>query len=303
MKNKRSLFFSLYIFLSANIIISAQQKPLIRFGIMADIQYCNCENNGNRFYRNSLPKLDKAVSFFNSNQVDFTINLGDLVDKNFSDLDSVLIFLNKLDRKVINISGNHDYGGVSNNKTLYDKLSMPDEYFIYEIPEHNWLFIFLNTNELSSYANIKGTEKETEFNTLKEKLKKEGRKNSAPWNGGISKKQLSWLNNLLSEADKTDQRVLIFAHHPLYPDNGLTALNDKEILSVIEKYNCVKAVFAGHHHPGDFGYYKSIPFITLEGIVETEYDNSFGIVTVYNNRITIEGKGRMTSRELDTNKK
>jgi len=40
------------------------QKPLFRFGIIADVQYCPSEPEGTRYYRNSLPKLREALSYF-----------------------------------------------------------------------------------------------------------------------------------------------------------------------------------------------------------------------------------------------
>jgi hypothetical protein len=44
--------------------------------------------------------------------------------------------------------------------------------------------------------------------------------------------------------------------------------------------------------------YKNIPVVTVEGVVETENENAFGIVKIYDNKIILEGKGRMTSRML-----
>jgi beta-galactosidase len=92
--------------------------------------------------------------------------------------------------------------------------------------------------------------------------------------------------------------VLVFSHHPLYPESAFTALNNIEILNVITDYSCVKAVFSGHHHAGSFAYYKNIPVVTVEGMVETEGENAFGIVQLYDNKIVVEGTERMTSREL-----
>jgi hypothetical protein len=38
------------------------QKPLFSFGIIADVQYCDCEPVGTRYYRSSLSKLAEAVT-------------------------------------------------------------------------------------------------------------------------------------------------------------------------------------------------------------------------------------------------
>lgn len=45
------------------------------------------------------------------------------------------------------------------------------------------------------------------------------------YNGGVSKKQLSWLEDQLAEASRAGQRVISFGHVPIHPaDNSLTTL-------------------------------------------------------------------------------
>lgn len=269
-------------------------KPLIQFGLFADAQYADCEPNINRFYRNSLPKLEECIGYFNREKVQFTINLGDLIDRDFGDFDTLLTCLKGLDRKVYHLTGNHDYKGVTDNNVLYKKLNMPAEYYAFE--KKKWVFVFLNTNELANYANVAGTEKEQELSALRRQIKATGGRQGASWNGGVSAKQLEWLDQLLAKSEKAGKRVLIFAHHPLWPKSAFTALNNMEILNVVDRYSCVKAIFAGHHHTGGFAYFKDIPVVTAEGMVETEHDNSYGVVKLYEDKIVIEGKGRMTSR-------
>lgn len=280
-----------------NKLLSQEKTPLIHFGIIADIQYGDCEPNINRYYRDAINKLGTCVSDLNDNKVQFTINLGDLIDRNFADLDSVLLRLKKLEAKVYNTTGNHDYAKTIDNKTLYKKLNMPSEYYTFK--KKNWRFIILNTNEIASYSNIKTPEAENELAEMMQKIKSEGRKNGYSWNGGISNEQMQWLDKLLSKAQKNNENVLIFSHHPLFPDNNHNALNDKEILETITKYNCVKAAFSGHNHAGNYGVYNNIPFTTIQGMIETEKENAYAIVKVYDNSIEIDGKGRVPSRQLN----
>lgn len=296
MKAVKSLVVALVgcLCIPGNPLRAQDEKPLIQFGLFADAQYADCEPNINRYYRKSLPKLEECINYFNQEKVQFTINLGDIIDRDLADLDTMLTCLKRLDHKVYHLTGNHDYKGVTDNKVLYKKLNMPSEYYSFE--KKKWVFIFLNTNELASYANVKGTEKEQELSALRQKIKETGGIQGASWNGGVSAKQLEWLDKLLAKSEKSGKRVLIFAHHPLWPKTAFTALNNIEILDIIDKYSCVKAIFAGHHHAGGFAYFKDIPVVTAEGMVETEHGNSFGVVKIYNDKIEIEGKGRMTSR-------
>jgi beta-galactosidase len=298
MKIIKILYVSLVISLfHSEVNVSAQEnKPLFQFGLIADIQYADCDPAGSRFYRNSLRKLEEAVDHFNKQKVGFTINLGDVIDRNFGDFDSVLICLNHLKNKVYNTTGNHDYNGITDNQILYKKLGMTSGYYAFD--ENNWVFIMLNTNEIADYANIAGTEKEQELSVMLNQIKLSGGRQGASWNGGISKKQLQWLNDQLAEIEKSNSKALVFSHHPLYPESEFTALNNSEILNVISNYSCVKAIFSGHHHTGSFAYFKGIPVVTVEGMIETEIDNSFGIVKIYHDKIVLEGKGRMRLREL-----
>lgn len=276
-------------------------KETIKFGIIADIQYCDCGTRGSRFYRNSLQKLEKSIDDFNKEEVRFIVNLGDLVDRDTPrNLDSVLVRLGKSNVPVYNLTGNHDYDNVTNNDQLYKQLDMPGEY--YAIREDNWCFIMLNTNEVSSYANVEGTSKEVELAKMLQKIKDEKLPNGASYNGGVSKRQIQWLKSELEKSQQDSVNTLIFSHHPIYGAEGLTALNDLEITELLSRYPTVKGVISGHHHPSAFGVYKDIPFITTAGMIETETENAYGMVTIYPDKIELEGKGRTQSHSISLKK-
>ena len=283
--------------LPATGILARKDEPILRFGLIADIQYADCEPWGKRFYANSLRKLDDCIDCLNERNVKFTVNLGDIVDRNFADFDSVLVRLNRLKKRVYNTTGNHDYGGVANNETLYKKLNMPSEY--YSFRKRKWVFVMLNTNEISSYANVESTAKERELKVMLENIASSGGTHGKEWNGGVGGVQLRWLDEVLRKAERSGNNVLVFTHHPLYPATWLSALNHTEILETITKYSCVKAVFSGHDHEGNFAVYKNIPVVTVEGMLDTENENAFGIVEIYDDKIVLEGKGRVTSRIMN----
>ena len=239
---------------STNLAV-AQNKDassIIKFGLFADTQYADCPSQNTRYYREALQKLDTCIEYFNRQEVQFTINLGDITDRKNSDLEVIKQHLSQLNHKIYHLTGNHDYKDITNNSVLYKQLSMPSEY--YSFKKGDWVFIMLNTNEIASYANIAGTPKE--------------------------KKGLS---------------VLIFSHHPLYPQSDFSALNGNEIVDTLSKYSCIKAAFSGHHHAGAFGYYKNIPLITLEGMVETENQNAYAIVEISQDHLLVKGQGRASS--------
>lgn len=300
MKSFTIIFF---LFISATFTISIAQtkisEPILKMGLIADIQYGDCATNGSRFYRNSINKLREAVKDINDNNVHFTVNLGDFTDRNLADLDVVMAELGMLNANMYSITGNHDYVGVKDNQVLYNKLFLPSDYYSLGFPRLGIQFLFLNSNDISSYSNVLDVDKQVELETIKAKLKAENRKNNYSWNGALSKEQLNWLENKLKLAHDENVRIVICMHHPLYPDNNHNALNDREILEVIGKYDCVKAVLSGHNHAGNFAYYKGIPFITVEGMIETEADNAYGIVEIFKDKMVVKGRGRVTSRKID----
>lgn len=288
------LFIALF-FLPAD-TMAGTEKPSVRFGLLADIQYADVDAAGNRYYRNSLEKLDECVESLNSEKVAFTINLGDAIDRDFADFDPVMTRLERLEDRVFSTTGNHDYSGNEADDRIFDKLGMPSEY--YSFYKKGWVFIMLNTNEISEYSCGHTTYRERQLATMYDTIRSHGGHQAASYNGGIGNMQFKWLHSELARAENSGKKVLIFTHHPLWPESGFTALNNTEILDMLDNYRCVKAVFCGHHHVGDFAYFGNIPVITVEGMIETETENSFGIVELYDDRIVIKGTGRMSSRIL-----
>ena len=291
--NKLAYFFTLFVLMGSLNTHAQAPKPVLRVGLIADIQYANAETRGTRYYRNSLNKLRACVEDLNQQKVQFSLNLGDVVDRDPKDLDSVLSILDRLKKPVYNTTGNHDYHGVTENKSLFAKLGMPSEY--YSLEKKGCLFILLNTNEIASYANVTGTWKEKELKNMMDSIKAVKGVNAQEYNGGISSRQLKWVDSLLAKAQSQKLKVFILSHHPLDFSRGFTALNSQAILRVIDKYTCVKALLAGHHHIGDFGNHLSIPCITLEGMVETSDKNAYGILEIYTDHFEVKGIGRTKS--------
>mgnify|MGYP001216147547 CR=1 FL=1 len=293
---RRLQIFTLFILFHFHVQGQESQSP-IHIGIIADIQYADRDDRGTRYYKASLQKLDTAVTFLNRHRVACTVVFGDLVDQGIKDLPPITRRLGQLQAPVYNILGNHDYEDARDKNILYTHYNMIAPYYTFD--KGNWRLIILNTNELSEYATNPGTSLYEEWKTINDQLKEEGRKNARPWNGGIGKKQISWMEEQLKKATLEAKNVLVLTHHPLFPENGLEALNNREILKLIIQYSCVRAVISGHHHEGNYAYYKKIPIVTLEGMVETAGHNAFGVMSLHEDKIEISGQGRLTSRVLN----
>lgn len=289
------LCFLLFIFFHVNGYAQENNQNL-RIGLIADIQYADKDDGKTRFYRASLDKLDDAIKSLNQDSLNFTAVFGDFVDEGPKDLEPILSRLKKLKAPFYGLLGNHDYPKEFDSK-LYQKFGMENDY--YAISKGNWHFIFLNSNELSSYAVEKGSKMEKDFLELESRQKALGRENVQPWNGGISRKQMTWLKKEIIRAERTGKNIIVFSHHPILPENGLEILNNQELLKFLVSHRSIKAVLSGHHHTGNFVNYEGLPLITLEGMVETKDQNAYGILEIADDHLEIKGFGRLVSRLIE----
>ena len=78
-------------------------------GIIADCQYCDCDIKWDRYYKKSPKRLKEAVTELNKHELDYTIHLGDFIDKRFSSFDSLVPTWNKLRSTSYHVLGNHDF--------------------------------------------------------------------------------------------------------------------------------------------------------------------------------------------------
>lgn len=273
------------------------QKPLFSFGIVSDVQYSDYEHIGTRFYRSAPGKLREAMTTFKKDSISFVINLGDLIDRDFGSYKSMLDIMDSSGLKVYHVAGNHDY---SVDKQFKNKLPVliPSKKGYYSFVYDNLRFICLNGNELSTYiSNNKTATKEAESNLSA--MKEKGEINAVEWNGGFSNEQIKWLKEELDYAMAADEKVILVCHFPVAPENVHNLLNYKVVLPLLENYRNIIAWFNGHNHAGNYSKLNMIHFVTFKGMVETESDNSFARIDVYNNKLGIRGYGREKSQILD----
>ena len=276
--------------------ISKNAKAQISFGVFADCQYCDCETSNTRFYRNSLQKLEKAITHFNQNEkLEFVVNVGDLIDRNFASFTPLKPILQKLNKPVYHLPGNHDFEVEPEHlKKVPKELGLSAMY--YSLVKKDWMFVFLDGTDISFFTADKEKVKLAEKMSVR--LKAEGKPNYHPWNGGIGEQQLNWLNNQLQQAESENLNVAIFCHHPLLPFESHALWNQGKVLSMLENYSCVKLWMNGHNHAGNYVFQSGIHFITLKGMVETENENAFGEVIFSNKEIEIKGFGREENRKF-----
>jgi manganese-dependent ADP-ribose/CDP-alcohol diphosphatase len=266
---------------------------LFKFGVVADVQYGHEEDAGRCRFRKSLEKLDDAVSTLNQQDLDFVVQLGDLINGGEKAFDELQPVWSKLQHKSYSVLGNHDLCVPDTLKSsMYLKLGMPYRYYSQVLK--NWKLIFLDGNDMSFNAFPKGSEKYNATKVYFEQLESK----SEWWNGAIGETQLQWLENELIASEKSQQRVLVFCHYPLFSEDKYLLWNSQDVLHIISRFSCVKAWLNGHYHEGGAVLENGKHYITLKGMVETD-DNSFATIAVYDDKLEICGIGREESRLLE----
>ncbi|MCJ8517394.1 3',5'-cyclic AMP phosphodiesterase CpdA [Pseudorhizobium tarimense] len=273
--------------------------PLIRFGVIADPQYAPLPPNLglNRYFANSLAKLDEAVAAFNAEELSFVVTLGDLVDRGFENFDAVLARYAPLRHDSIFLPGNHDF--IVAPEQLPDvraKLSMPAPY--HHFSRNGLRFVVIDGNEESLFYTAKDDPRRERAVARLAALEAASAMNAQTWNGGISREQLAWLSNVLADAAAAGEKVVVMGHYPLYPENSHNLWEWQELVGLFERSGNVLVYLSGHNHVGNLGRHGSTWYVNFKGMVDTESENTFAVVAIHEDRLEITGFGREESRTL-----
>ncbi|KAL6973152.1 hydrolase of phosphorus-containing anhydrides [Sarracenia purpurea var. burkii] len=314
---------------SANGLLSPQgKKPLLSFGVISDVQYADIPDGRSfigvpRYYRHSLLVLQRAVQKWNNFQnLKFTINFGDIVD-GFCPKHQSLNAVEKLVREfevfkgsVYHMIGNHCLYNLPRNKLLpllkipsfdgrayYDFSPIPEYRFVvldgYDISAIGWPHDHPNAVEALRFLGEKNPNSEKNSPAGLTGLERR----FLMFNGAVGKEQLEWLDSVLQDATKSNQKVVICCHLPLDPGaSSKEALlwNYDEVMDLVHRYNCVKVCLGGHDHKGghsidSHGVHHRVLEAALECPPGTD---AFGYVDVFDDRLLLFGTDRMESTEM-----
>ena len=268
----------------------------LQFGVIADCQYCDCDTSGSRYYRNSPEKLKTAVQFFNTEELDFVVHLGDLIDRDIKSYEVVLEELNSLKATFYPVLGNHEYAVEEGFKdSIVGKLDMPSPYYSFSVK--GWRFIVVDGNDVSFYTAKDSTGFKV-AKTMFDRVVSSGAPNAQKWNGGVGKRQMEWLEKTLDEAKISGERVLLFCHFPLLPMEAHSLWNAEEVNSLLKNYPNISGWFNGHNHAGGYSKEENRHYVTFHGMVETEDTNAYSLVSISDTVMTIDGFGREPDRQL-----
>jgi 3',5'-cyclic AMP phosphodiesterase CpdA len=269
----------------------------LRFGVIADPQYADIEPRGARHYRASLEKLEQAIEELNRHELAFTITLGDLIDRDFKSFDPVLERYRKLKSPHRILPGNHDFAVADDLKPkVLERLGLKSGYQSFS--HDKWRLVIIDGTEISTYRYGPDAAEAQEAKMMLEEVKARGGPNAQIWNGGVSGRQVDWLERELSEAKAAGQRVIMAGHFPLLPEKDSHRLwNADAVVKVIDRHPHVAAYLNGHNHKGNYAHSGKCHYVNFKGMVENGGENAFAIVSCYEDHIEIDGYGPEPDRE------
>lgn len=309
---------------------SAARQPLFSFGVIADVQYADIPDGRSflgvpRYYRNSILVLQRAVETWNQHgNLKFVINMGDIVD-GFCPKDQSLAATKKLVREfekfegpVYHMIGNHCLYNLPREELLpllkipgrdgnaYYDFSPTPEYRIVVLDGYDISAVGWPQDHPNTFAALKILE---EKNPNSDKNSPAGlvdvERRFVKFNGAVGEKQLQWLDSVLQDASKLNQRVIVCGHVPMNPGvASKVALlwNFDEVMSILHKYDSVKVCLSGHDHKG--GYFvdsHGVHHRSLEAALECPPGTfSFGYIDVYENKLSLVGTDRIQSTDFET---
>jgi len=242
---------------------AAYANENIRFGIITDIHHTNKADTAKRKYSCAYTKLQRFIYQMEAEQVDFIIELGDLVDtlecgkeatENLAEVEQVFT---SFPGPVYHVTGNHEFDDLPRDLFLNSikNSGIPQGQTYYSWNSNGVHFIVLD----ASYT-IDPPHKPFDM------ARPEGPFRN--WQDAyIPAAEIAWLENDLQE---NQLPVIIFTHQTLHNKDTEehNIKNSSVIRKMLEEDGKVMAVFSGHYHKGDYAAINGIHYLVLKGNVE-----------------------------------
>jgi len=273
--------------------------PILRIGIIADPQYAAIppDLDRDRHYAASLDKLRAAIALFNEADLAFVATLGDIIDRDWRSFDDVLPVYDELRHRNVLLLGNHDFSVASEHlSAVAPRIGMPSPYFDFAVAGHR--IVVLDGSDVSLFAPPKDDPRRLTASRTLALLSAQGVENAQPWNGALSEAQFAWLERTLVAAEQAGEAVIVLGHYPVYPGNINNMWDATRLVERLTASANFRAYFCGHNHDGNLGIANGRPFVNFKGMVQTADTNAFAIVSLYADRIEIQGFGREETRLL-----
>lgn len=237
-------------------------QPSVRIGLVADAHYAERPPAIGRWYRESLPRMIRAVEALDREGVAIGVQLGDLIDgvdaaDDERNLATMVEILGGFGTQWLHVLGNHDLDWLS--KRAFLDVCGQAESFCAMNHAGVRLIVLDACHRRDGVAYGAGPFEWTDTE--------------------IPPAQLDWLRGELAS---TSGRCIVFVHQRLDAAAGdpYGVHSRIAIRRILEESGKVAAVVQGHYHRGAHVVINGIPYITLPAMVEGETQNSYGILEV-----------------------
>lgn len=222
-------------------------------GLVTDIHYCDGDTRINRFYRESLAKLDEAVRVLRDSKVDVALELGDLVDVGPKpDPEAERTYLRTIDAVFAKVGADRHY--VLGNHcvatlTKVDFLAtVGKKRSWYSLKRNGVTLVVLDgcfRSDGVAYGEGRFDWKDTD----------------------IPLSQRRWLARTLKQASGP---VVVFVHQRLDTPLGspYTIQSAQDVRCLLEESGKVSLVVMGHSHGNALSTINGISYVTLAAMVE-----------------------------------
>lgn len=265
---KKFLFVLILLLFSCN-QIKAEEIKIVHF---SDLHIdTKASDKSVRKFGKSLFMFEKAIGKTNLLYPDVVIFSGDMINKPIeSELDIFLNMAKKIKAPFYFALGNHDVGvggGLSKGKII-DKINSNCNWLKIEKPYYymmkgDYIFIFMDgTSDRIITAN-----------------------------GIFSEDNLEFLDTILQ--NNASKKAIIIQHFPLMPPYKSLShevLNKDKYFSILDKYDNVVMVLAGHYHASKAILRNNVLHITTPSMIEYPHAFRYLKINTEGDKITIESK-------------
>jgi UDP-2,3-diacylglucosamine pyrophosphatase LpxH len=260
-------------------------QPKLRAGLFTDVHYADRAPAGNRYYRESLQKVQEAVGAFNKEGCEVAFELGDLIDE-APDVEKEIGYLRTIDAEYAKFQGKRNY--VLGNHCVY---SLTKEQFIensgmekpyYSFDQNGFHFVVLDGCYRADGVDY-------------------GAKNSHWTDTEIPEAQRDWLK---ADLAKSTLPTIVFVHQRLDLDKDTPAgksyaiKSSKKVRKILKDSGHVLAVIMGHSHHNFYKELDGIHYCVLRACIEGsgEKKNGYAIADLFaDGSIRIRGQREQAS--------
>ena len=259
-------------------------------GLLTDIHYADKKPAGTRHYRDSLVKLEHAITKLNTDRPDLVFELGDFVDA-ASTVKTEIGYLKHIEKVYAAakaprhyVLGNHCVATLTKDEFFEHTAAKRG----YDSFDHNGFHFVI----LDACFRADGVAY--------------GRSNNRWDDTEIPPDQRAWLKGDLA---KTERKTIVFVHQrlDLKPPSPYLIKSAPAVRRILEDSGKVLAVFQGHSHHNDHHEIGGVHYVTIPAIIEGPAKptdskvepNAFAMLEVFaDGSLRVRGFGRTKSQAI-----